>query len=162
MQLQFGDERYLTNDGQLKTPLALVFVLALFLRGYIAWIISLTFREDTSRLLKFFYANTEQFVLALSVGVPALAVLVMLTQMKAELPRWVPKFARIAPWLLWASWLADGVLLVSLVAGNWPHFAFAKAFIIFAWFIAFWLLLYSRHLKRFFQLLASDRHSEKG
>ncbi len=162
MQLQFGDERYLTNDGQLKTPLALVFVLALFLRGYIAWIISLTFSEDRSRLLQFFYANTEQFVLTLSVGVPAFAVLVMLTQMKAELPRWVPKFARIAPWLLWASWLADGVLLVSLVAGNWPHFAFVKALIIFAWLTAFWLLLYSRHLRRFFQLLASDQHSEKG
>lgn len=162
MQLQFGDERYLTNDGQLKTPLALIFLLVLFLRGYIAWIISLTFREDTSRLLQFFYANTEQFVLALSVGLPALAVLVMLTQMKAELPSWIPKFARVAPWLLWASWLADGVLLVSLVASNWPHFAFVKALIIFAWLMAFWLLLYSRHLKRFFQLLASDRDSGKG
>ncbi|WP_258240218.1 DUF2919 domain-containing protein [Pseudidiomarina homiensis] len=162
MQLQFGDERYLTNDGQLKTPLALVFVLALFLRGYIAWIISLTFSEDRSRLLQFFYANTEQFVLTLSVGLPALAVLVMLTQMKNELPGWVPRFARIAPLLLWLSWLADGVLLVSLVAGNWPHFAFVKALIIFSWLVAFWLLLYSRHLRRFFQLLASDQHREKG
>ncbi|RUO58603.1 DUF2919 family protein [Pseudidiomarina insulisalsae] len=156
MQLQLGDERYLTNDGQLKTPLALIFLLALFLRGYIAWIISLTFSEDRSRLLQFFYANTEQFALTLSVGVPALAVLIMLTQIKAKMPAWVPKFARIAPALLWLSWVADGVLLASLVAANWPHFAFVKALIIFAWLIAFWLLLYSRHLKRFFQLLATE------
>ncbi|WP_051986641.1 DUF2919 family protein [Pseudidiomarina atlantica] len=162
MQLRLGDERYLTNDGQLKTPLALVFVLALFLRGYLAWIISLTFSEDRGRLLSFFYANTEQFVLTLSVGVPALMVLVMLTQMKAELPRWVPKFARIAPVLLWLSWLADGVLIGSLVAANWPHFAFVKALIIFAWLTALWLLLYSRHLRRFFQLLASERDSGNG
>ncbi|MGQ4276103.1 DUF2919 family protein [Pseudidiomarina sp. E22-M8] len=159
MQLRLGDERYLTADGQLRTPLALLFVLALFLRGYLAWIISLTFSEDRSRLLQFFYSNTEQFVLTLSVGLPALAVVVMLTQMKAEMPGWVTRFARIAPWLLWLSWIADGVLLISLVAANWPHFAFVKALIIFSWLIAFWLLLYSRHLKRFFQLLASEEES---
>lgn len=85
MQLQLGDERYLTADGQLRTPLALIFVLALFLRGYLAWIISLTFSEDRSRLLQFFYSNTEQFVLTLSVGLPALAVVVMLTQIKADI-----------------------------------------------------------------------------
>ncbi|MFC0444616.1 DUF2919 family protein [Pseudidiomarina halophila] len=162
MQLQLGDERYITADGQLRTPLALMFVLALFLRGYLAWIISLTFSEDRSRLLQFFYSNTEQFVLTLSVGLPALAVVVMLTQIKADMPAWVPRFARIAPVLLWLSWLADGVLLFSLVAANWPHFAFVKALIIFAWLIAFWLLLYSRHLKRFFELLASEKASDEG
>ncbi|MDN7123482.1 DUF2919 family protein [Pseudidiomarina terrestris] len=156
MQLQRGDEHYLTADGQLRTPLALIFVLGLFLRGYLAWIISLTFSEDRSRLLQFFYSNTEQFVLTLSVGLPALAVVVMLTQVKAEMPAWVPKFARIAPALLWLSWLADGVLIGSLVIANWPHFAFVKAFIIFAWLIALWLLLYSRHLKRFFELVAAS------
>ncbi len=156
MQLRAGDENFLTPDGQLRTPLALMFVLALFLRGYLAWIISLTFSEDRSRLLQFFYSNTEQFVVTLSVGLPALAVVVMLSQIKTELPTWVPKFARYAPVLLWLSWLADGLLLFSLVAANWPHFAFVKALIIFAWLIAFWLLMYSRHLKRFFQLLAAS------
>ncbi|MBY6063292.1 DUF2919 family protein [Pseudidiomarina sediminum] len=154
MQLQPGDERYLTAEGVVRTPLALFFILLLFLRGYAAWVISLTFVEDRSRMLQFFYANTEQFVLALAVGAPALLVLVMLTQIREEIPSWVARVAKVAPLMLWLSWLADGVLLGSIIASNWPHFAFVKALLLFSWLVVLWLLLYSRHLKRFFQLVA--------
>ena len=147
--LQPGDERYVTPDGVVKTPSSLLFLLLFFLRGYAAWIISLTFIEDRTRLLKFFYTSTEQFGLALLVGAPALFVLILLTQVKADIPAWVSTSFRALPLLLWSSWFIDGVLLLSLISQLWPTFSLVKAFLLFGWLIAGWVLLFSRHLKRF-------------
>ncbi|MDX1705186.1 DUF2919 family protein [Pseudidiomarina sp.] len=154
--LKAGDERYLTGDGQLRTPLALIFLLLFFLRGYLAWIISLTFSEDRTRLLQFFYTSTEQFGLTLLVGLPALFTLVLLTQIKAEIPGWVRAGARIAPLALWLSWVIDGMLLLSLISARWPEFSVVKAFLVFGWLIALWILLFSRHLRRFWELLSEE------
>lgn len=153
MLLQPGDERYVTLDGALKTPTSLLFVVLFFMRGYVAWIISLTFVEDRTRLLKFFYTNTEQFGLALLVGAPALFILFLVTQVKTEIAPWVASSFRLAPLLLWFSWIVDGVLLLSLISNLWPTFSLVKAILLFGWFMAGWMLLFSRHLKRFIELI---------
>lgn len=155
MHLQPGDERYVTPDGKLKTPSSLLFILLFFLRGYAAWIVSLTFMEDRSRLLKFFYTSTDQFSLALLVGLPALFVFILLTQLKAETPEWVARSFAVVPILLWCSWLIDGVLLLSLISNLWPTFSLVKALLLFGWLAAGWMLLFSRHLKRFTALIVS-------
>lgn len=156
MQLQPGDERYVTLDGALKTPLSLLFVVLFFMRGYVAWIISLTFVEDRTRLLKFFYTNTEQFGLALLVGAPALFILILVTQVKTEIAPWVSSSFRLVPLLLWFSWIVDGVLLLSLISNLWPTFSLVKAILLFGWFMAAWMLLFSRHLKRFNALIVNS------
>lgn len=153
MRLEPGDERYVTLDGVLKTPLSLLFMLLFFMRGYAAWIISLTFIEDPNRLLKFFYTSTEQFGLALLVGAPAMLIFVLLTQIKAEMAEWVRQAFRIMPLLLWFSWIVDGALLLSLVSNLWPAFSMVKALLLFGWLMAGWMLLFSRHLKRFNALI---------
>jgi len=156
VQLQPGDERYVTLDGALKTPLSLLFVVLFFMRGYVAWIISLTFVEDRTRLLKFFYTNTEQFGLALLVGAPALFILILVTQVKTEIAPWVSSSFRLVPLLLWFSWIVDGVLLLSLISNLWPTFSLVKAILLFGWFMAAWMLLFSRHLKRFNALIVNS------
>lgn len=153
MQLQLGDERYITADGQLKTPLSLTVLLLFFLRGYVAWILSLSFFEDRSLILQFFYTNTHQFALALAVGLPALLLFVLTTQVKTEIAAWVSKAFRWAPLLLWLSWVLDGILLLSLIGARWPAFSWVKAMLLFGWLMGCWLLLFSRHLKRYFQLV---------
>ncbi|CUA83119.1 DUF2919 family protein [Pseudidiomarina woesei] len=156
MQLQPGDERYVTLDGALKTPLSLLFMLLFFTRGYLAWIISLTFAEDRARLLKFFYTTTEQFGLALLAGAPALVVFVLITQVKTEIVPWVSTSFKVVPLLLWFSWMVDGVLLLSLISQLWPTFSFVKAMLLFGWLMVGWMLLFSRHLRRFIALLRQD------
>lgn len=151
--LKPGDENYVTIDGKLKTPLSLTLLLLFFMRGYVAWIISLTFSEDRSLLLQFFYTSTEQFALALLVGFPAVFVLIMLFQLKDTVPQWVTASASFAPLLLWCSWVVDGALLLSIVASHWPSFSVVKAALIFGWLVCLWLLLFSRHLKRFWKLI---------
>jgi len=152
VQLKPGDERYVTLDGVLKTPLSLLFIVLFFMRGYAAWIISLTFIEDPNRLLKFFYTSTEQFGLALSVGAQALYIMLLLTQIKADMAGWVRQSFRVMPILLWFSWVVDGALLLSLVSNVWPAFSVVKALLLFGWFMTGWMLLFSRHLKRFREL----------
>lgn len=155
MQLQPGDEQYVTLDGALKTPLSLLFMVVFFTRGYLAWIISLTFVEDRARLLKFFYTTTEQFGLALLVGAPALMVFVLITQVKTEIAPWVSASFKVLPLLLWFSWIVDGVLLLSLISQLWPTFSFVKAVLLFGWLMVGWMLLFSRHLRRFISLVVS-------
>ena len=155
MLLQPGDERYVTPDGVVKTPSSLLFLLLFFMRGYAAWLISLTFIEDRTRLLKFFYTSTEQFGLALLVGAPALFVMILLTQVKTDIAQWVSASFRFLPLLLWLSWVIDGVLLLSLISDLWPQFSVVKACLLFGWLSAGWLLLFSRHLKRFCALVAT-------
>ncbi|RUO49673.1 DUF2919 family protein [Pseudidiomarina donghaiensis] len=155
MQLQPGDEQYVTLDGALKTPLSLLFMVVFFTRGYLAWIISLTFVEDRARLLKFFYTTTEQFGLALLVGAPALMVFVLITQVKTEIAPWVSASFKVLPLLLWFSWIVDGVLLLSLISQLWPTFSFVKAVLLFGWLMVGWMLLFSRHLRRFISLVVN-------
>ncbi len=156
MQLQAGDERFLTPEGKLKTPLSLVFLMLLFMRGYAAWLVSLSFFEDRSLLLQFFYTNTEQFGLSLLVGTPALLIFILVTQVKTEIAPWVARSFALVPILLWISWAVDGVLLLSLISARWPEFSLVKAGLLFAWLIGFWLLLFSRHLKRYVEMVRTE------
>lgn len=157
--LQAGDERHFSPEGKLQTPVALWLLILLFMRGYAAWIISLTFMEDRSRLLQFFYTSTEQFNLALVIGLPALFIVVMMSQMGDKIPRWVVRVAPLAPNFLWIAWLLDGWLLISLIAARFPEFSVVKGLLLFCWLVALWLLLYSRSLRRFWQLLAAHDES---
>ena len=154
--LKPGDERYISPEGKLQTPLALWLLILLFMRGYAAWIISLTFMQDRSRLLQFFYTSSEQFTLSLMIWLPALVILLMMSQLAETIPRWVVRLAPLAPKLLWLAWLLDGWLLLSLIAARFPEFSVVKGLLLFAWLIALWLLLFSRSLRRFWQLLAAQ------
>ena len=153
MQLQPGDEPYVTAEGALKTPTSMLFILLFLMRGYAAWVVSLTFAQDRGRLLQFFYTTTEQFGIALLVGLPALFALIMVSQVKQVAPVWVRRGMRWLPILLGVGLLGDGWLLASLISAIWPTFSVVKGALVFGWFAAAWMLLFSRHLKRYRQLV---------
>jgi len=155
MTLKPGDERYLDGDGVPRQPLGLLLVLLFLLRGYAAWIVSLTFSDDRSKLLGFFYTTAEQFGLALIVGLPALLVLLLSVMMRPNCADWLLRCWQRVQLLLVSAWVLDGVLLFTLVSQNWPGFAPQKAALIFVWCWVIWYLLKSRHWRRFRILFAS-------
>ena len=59
-------------EGKVKIPLGFYLVLAYLMRGYLIWIVSLTFRQDTGLLLSLIYPDTRVFTLTLLLGLPAL------------------------------------------------------------------------------------------
>ncbi|RUO64998.1 Protein of unknown function [Pseudidiomarina planktonica] len=153
--LQPGDERYLDGDGKPRHPIGIMLVLLFLLRGYAAWTVSLTFSDDRSKLLGFFYNNTEQFFLTLLAGVPALAVLILTFFMKPDCQPWVLSGWRKVPVMLWLGWILDGIVLLGLISSRWPEFASAKAIMVMIWCWAGWYLYNSRHWRRYQQLMVS-------
>ncbi|EKE79895.1 DUF2919 family protein [Idiomarina xiamenensis] len=152
--LRQGDEYYIDGEGRLRLPLGILLLFAFFLRGYLAWIISLTFGDDRSLLLGYFYQSREQFVLTLLVGLPTMYVLILTClQHKPWLLQrsWLWRFAGPA---LWLSWLVDGCLLASVVHAHWPQFSYTKAALIAIWCWAPWFLAKSRHWRRYREILA--------
>ena len=105
------------------------------MRGYVAGIISITFAEDRTRLLRLFYTNNEQFGVMLLVGLPALVVL-LATAFAAEDDRnWANAVMRFAQPLLMLSLLVDAVLIGWLFVESYGAFSFGRAAIVFGWFI---------------------------
>lgn len=151
--LRPGDEYILDGEGRPQLPMGIQWVLVLALRGYIAWLVALTFSADRSRLLSFFYSNKEQFLLALLVGLPALWVLALNLLLRPSLPAWIGRAWRYATPCLWVGWALDAWLLAQIIALHWPAFSPIKAGLVLAWAWSGWYLLKSRKWRRYQQLL---------
>lgn len=59
-------------DGKLRVPIGYNLAVLYMLRGYIFWVVSLTFSDDRSLILSLVYPNLSMFWLTLVVGLPAL------------------------------------------------------------------------------------------
>lgn len=147
--------RYLDKEGRAAVPLMLMLVLLFEVRGYVAGIISLTFNEDRTRLLKLFYTTTEQFGLMLVVGLPALLVLLATAFAGEDKRNWANAFMRFAQPVLCVSLVADAVLIGWLFVEQHGAFSFGRASIVFGWFVCVWYLMNSRHWRFYRQHLAN-------
>jgi len=145
----------LDKEGRASIPLSLLLVLLFQMRGYVAAIISLTFAEDRTRLLKLFYTSSEQFGLMLLIGLPALLVLLATTFAGEDERNWANALMRFAQPLLLLSLVVDAVLLFWLFIEQQGAFSFGRAGIVFGWFICCWYLINSRHWRFYRQHLAS-------
>jgi hypothetical protein len=79
MPLKFPLHHY-DVAGRLKPPLMLYCFLLFLCRGLLLLIISLSFREDSSRMMRLFYPSKNDFYWSLLPVLPALAVLALLSQ----------------------------------------------------------------------------------
>ena len=157
-QQLYEKARYLDKEGRASFPLSLLLVILFQMRGYVAGIISITFAEDRTRLLRLFYTNNEQFGVMLLVGLPALVVL-LATAFAAEDDRnWANAVMRFAQPLLMLSLLVDAVLIGWLFVESYGAFSFGRAAIVFGWFICIWYLLNSRRW-RFYRTHLASRES---
>ncbi|MAO69363.1 DUF2919 family protein [Idiomarina abyssalis] len=147
--------RYLDKEGRASIPLSLLLVLLFEMRGYVAAIISLTFAEDRTRLLKLFYTSSEQFGLMLLVGLPALIVLLATTFAGEDERNWANVLMRFAQPLLLLSLIVDATLILWMFIEQHGAFSFGRAGIIFGWFICGWYLVNSRRWRFYRRHLAS-------
>lgn len=145
--------RYLDKEGRASIPLSLLLVLLFEMRGYVAAIISLTFSEDRTRLLKLFYTSSEQFGLMLLIGLPALIVLLATTFVGEDKANWANRLMRFAQPLLLLSLVFDAVLIFWLFIEQHGAFSFGRAAIVFGWFVCGWYLINSRHWRFYRQHL---------
>lgn len=164
-QQLYEKARYLDKEGRASFPFSLLLVILFQMRGYVAGIISITFAEDRTRLLKLFYTNTEQFGVMLLVGLPALLAL-LATAFAAEDDRnWANRVMRFAQSLLMLSLVVDAILIGWLFLNSYGAFSFGRAGIVFGWFICFWYLINSRRWRFYREHLASrepaDQASER-
>jgi glucose-6-phosphate-specific signal transduction histidine kinase len=66
-------------EGRVKIPLAFYLVLVYLARGYLTWVISLTYRDDTSLLLSMIYPDPRSFGYSLLLGLPALICFLLMS-----------------------------------------------------------------------------------
>ena len=66
-------------DGKVKIPLGFYLVLVYLLRGYLLWVISITYRDDPSLILSLLYQDTRWFFYSLVFGLPALLTFILFT-----------------------------------------------------------------------------------
>lgn len=147
--------RYLDKEGRASLPFSLLLALLFEMRGYVAAIVSLTFAEDRTRLLKLFYTSTEQFGLMLLVGLPALLVLLATTFAGEDDRNWANALMRFSQPLLLLSLVVDAVLISWLFVEHHGAFSFGRAAIVFGWFICCWYLINSRHWRFYRQHLVN-------
>jgi hypothetical protein len=79
MALKFPLHHY-DEAGRLKPPLLLYCFLLFLCRGFLLLIVSLSFREDSSRMMSLFYPSKNDFYWSLLPAIPALLVLALLSQ----------------------------------------------------------------------------------
>lgn len=71
---------YYDEAGRLKPPIALYLFLVFLCRGFLLLVISLSFREDSSRMMSLFYPSKYDFYWSMLPVVPALLVFALLSQ----------------------------------------------------------------------------------
>lgn len=148
MSLKYPLHKY-DESGRLKPPL-FVYVLMLFVcRGLLILIVSLSFREDSERLLRVFYPQPYHFYLSLIPILPAIFALYLVSYRNKL---WSAKNYRIFKCL---SWCMTGAILLDMGVQfyilNGINFAFSAThgvslFACFCGLIYIYQSQYMRHL----------------
>ncbi|MCL1113704.1 MULTISPECIES: DUF2919 domain-containing protein [Shewanella] len=143
--MNFSHITWLDDRGHIKPPLFLYLILVFLARGWCIFIASLTQFNDRSGLVRLFYPEKSDFILALIAGVGAVLIYGLVI---AERKRtWVvlrPIFNRSA-WFLWALLVLDGVFLFQRVVHD--NFVFNIGYSLDALFL-FWSVIYVLKSKR--------------
>jgi hypothetical protein len=114
---------YYDEAGRMKPPL-FVYILLLFVcRGLLILIVSLSFREDSERLLRIFYPLPYHFYLSFLPIVPALLGLYLVSKRTVLWDKERFSWFRCLPWFLYCALLLDGVIQVYML--NEMNFRFS-------------------------------------
>ena len=122
MQLKYP-LHYYDEAGRMKPPI-FVYILLLFVcRGLLVLIISLSFREDSERLLRVFYPLPYHFYLSLMPILPALVGLYFVSKRTILWGKERYTWFKCLPWCLYAALIFDA--LIQLYMLSEINFAFS-------------------------------------
>ena len=144
--------KHYDEQGRVKPLASFIFCLAFLCRGYIVFILSMSYRQDSSFILRLFYPQPGDFYLSLLVGLPALLIVGLVIYRdklwQADKLHW---FACIKPLLL-LSLLADSGL--HFWVGHQSHWAFNWILALSLLAEAGWLFYISR--SRYIAVMLAD------
>lgn len=94
----------------------LYLTLAYLLKGYVIWVMSLSYRQDPAALLNIFYPNRQDFYDTLIVGIPAIICAIIFSVRRVNMPKIIEWSWFKIRWFLIASTLIQ--LGLSFWKGN--------------------------------------------
>lgn len=74
--------------------------MAYLVKGYVIWIVSLSFRQEPAALLNIFYPDRSEFYQALLIGLPAVFCVVVFSLRRINMPVFVVWLWHRIRWLL--------------------------------------------------------------
>jgi len=114
--MRYNPFKHYDKHGCLKIPLTLYLALAYLLKGYVIWIMSLSYRQDPAALLNIFYPNRNDFYDTLLVGIPAIICAIIFCFRHVNMPKIIEWSWFKIRWFLMLSTLIQ--LGLSLGKGN--------------------------------------------
>ena len=137
-------------DGKVKVPVGFYLVMLYLLRGYITWVISLTYRDDPILLLSLVYSESHFFYLSMIVGLPAVAVQTLFALKKQNEKAWYQSIWRKTYWLLAIALMVDLSLQLKQIIGADGIVHGFNMFVLLLGAYLTWYWCSSNKLKRFF------------
>lgn len=150
--MRYNPFRDYDKHGCLKLPWTLYISLAYLLKGYVIWVVSLSYREDPVALLNIFYPNHDEFYSSLIVGIPAVICLGIIMFRRV-------KILNIMSWA-WTNirWLLSASALIQVVNSVWQgnvswhdvEYASSNYWVLSDFFIIWAIIMYlilNQHVK---------------
>ncbi|MGL4614916.1 MAG: DUF2919 domain-containing protein [Shewanella sp.] len=143
--MNFSHITWLDDKGHIKPPIWLYLLLAFLARGWCIFIASLTQSHDRAELLRLFYPDKSDFLLALAAGLGAVVLYGVVLAERRRSPQWLrPIFVRLK-WGLWLLLLIDAALLSQRLLHGQFLFHWSQAVDAL---VLFWSSLYLLNSKR--------------
>ncbi|MDN4500957.1 DUF2919 family protein [Alteromonadaceae bacterium BrNp21-10] len=144
--------KHYDEQGRVKPLVSIICCLAFLCRGYILFILSMSYRQDSTFLLRLFYPQTHDFYASLAVGLPAFIIVALVVYRdKIWRAERLYYFKLIWPLLL-LSLVADGAL--HLLMAQQSHWAFSWVIAGTLLIDASWLFYVSR--SRYLDVMLGD------
>lgn len=160
--MDFSNITWLDDKGHIKPPLFLYVILVFLARGWCIFIASLTQFNDRAALVKLFYPQKNDFILALVAGLGAVILYgIIIAERKRQWGWAIPIFKR-SKHLLWLLLAVDGAILIQRLLHD--GFYFKISYALDALFL-FWTAIYvlkSKQLHYYFKdWQVVDKHNDK-
>ncbi len=143
--MNFSNITWLDEKGHIKPPLFLYLILIFLARGWCVFATSLTQFNDRSGLVRLFYPDKSDFLMALVAGVGAVIIYALIIAERKRAPQFArPLFNKIK-YGLWLLLIVDAIILNQRLMHD--DFLFRVSFALDALFI-FWSCIYLLKSKR--------------
>ncbi len=149
--MNFSNITWLDDKGHIKPPIFLYLMLIFLARGWCVFIASLTQFNDRTGLVRLFYPEKSDFLLALASGVGAVIIYGLVIAERKRSPQVLRPLFNQIKYILWLLLIVDALLLSQRLVHD--HFVFKVSFALDALFI-FWSAIYllkSKRLQHYFK-----------
>lgn len=137
-------------DGKVKIPVGFYLGLVYLLRGYVIWVISLSYRDDPALLLSLIYPSQSLFLFTLYTGLPAIITFTFFALKKQRDKSWYKSIWSRQKWLLILTLIVDVIAQVMSFVKHTTDIEMGQTLLLFIGFYMTWYWIKSAKLNRFF------------